>query len=58
MIAKFSFSNPEMRQRPNTKTSYEQEVRFYQKVAKRVFCQSQHATTPMLIQRQVGMYSC
>jgi len=34
MIAKFSSSNPEMRQRPNTKASYEREVRFYQKMAK------------------------
>jgi hypothetical protein len=33
MIAKFSSSNPNMRQRPNTKTSYEREVRFYQEVA-------------------------
>jgi hypothetical protein len=34
LIAKFSSSNPEMRQRPNTKASYEREVRFYQKIAK------------------------
>ena len=34
MIAKFSSSNPEMRQRPNTKASYEREVRFYQNIAK------------------------
>ena len=34
MIAKFSSSNPEMRQRPNTKAAYEREVRFYQKVAR------------------------
>ncbi len=34
MIAKFSSSNPEMRQRSNTKASYEREVRFYQEVAK------------------------
>ena len=33
MIAKFSSSNPEMRQRPNTKASYEREVRFYQEAA-------------------------
>jgi len=33
MIAKFSSGNPEMRQRPNTKASYEREVRFYQEVA-------------------------
>jgi hypothetical protein len=33
IIAKFSSSNPEMRQRPNTKTSYEREVRFYQEAA-------------------------
>ena len=35
MIAKFSSSNPEMRQRPNTKASYEREVRFYLKAAKK-----------------------
>ena len=34
MIAKFSSSNPKMRHRPNTKASYEREVRFYQKMAK------------------------
>jgi len=34
MIAKFSSSNPGMRQRPNTQASYEREVRFYQNVAK------------------------
>ncbi len=34
MIAKFSSSNPEMRQRPNTKASYEREVRFYKNIAK------------------------
>lgn len=34
IITKFSSSNPEMRQRPNTKASYEREVRFYQKMAK------------------------
>ena len=34
LIAKFSSSNPEMRQRPNTQASYEQEVRFYQNIAK------------------------
>jgi len=33
IIAKFSSSNPEMRQRPNTKASYEREVRFYQEAA-------------------------
>lgn len=33
MIAKFSSSNPEMRQRPNTKASYEREVRFYKEAA-------------------------
>jgi len=37
MIAKFSSSNPEMRQRPNTKASYEREVRFYQKIAEESF---------------------
>ena len=34
MIAKFSSSNPGMRQRPNTQPSYEREVRFYQNMAK------------------------
>ena len=33
VIAKFSSSNPAMRQRPNTKASYEREVRFYQEAA-------------------------
>jgi aminoglycoside/choline kinase family phosphotransferase len=33
VIAKFSSGNPEMRQRPNTKASYEREVRFYQTMA-------------------------
>ena len=33
IIAKFSSSNPDMRQRPNTKASYEREVRFYQEAA-------------------------
>ena len=33
LIAKFSSGNPEMRQRPNTKASYEREVRFYQTMA-------------------------
>ncbi len=34
MIAKFSSANPEMRNRPNTKASYEREVRFYQEAAR------------------------
>jgi aminoglycoside/choline kinase family phosphotransferase len=33
LIAKFSSGNPEMRQRPSTKASYEREVRFYQTMA-------------------------
>ena len=33
VIAKFSSGNPEMRQRPNTRASYEREVRFYQTIA-------------------------
>jgi len=33
MVAKFSSSNPEMRQRPNTKASYEREMCFYQEAA-------------------------
>jgi hypothetical protein len=33
IIAKFSSSNPAMRQRPNTRASYEREVRFYQEAA-------------------------
>ena len=33
IIAKFSASNPAMRQRPNTKASYEREVRFYKEAA-------------------------
>lgn len=33
MIAKCSSSNPDMRQRPNTKASYKREVRFYQEAA-------------------------
>ena len=33
MIAKFSSGNPDMRQRPNTRASYEREVRFYQEAA-------------------------
>jgi hypothetical protein len=34
MIAKFSSANPEMRLRPETKASYEHEVRFYQEIAR------------------------
>jgi hypothetical protein len=34
IIAKFSSSNPEMRQRPNTGASYEREVCFYQEAAR------------------------
>ena len=34
IIAKFSSSNPEMRLRPNTRRSYEREIRFYQDIAK------------------------
>jgi len=33
LIAKFSSGNPEMRQWPNTRASYEREVRFYQTMA-------------------------
>lgn len=33
MIAKFSSGNPDMRQRPNTRASYEREVCFYQEAA-------------------------
>jgi hypothetical protein len=33
IIAKFSSGNPKMRQRPNTRASYEREVRFYQEAA-------------------------
>jgi hypothetical protein len=33
VVAKFSASNPRMRQRPNTRVSYEREVRFYQDLA-------------------------
>lgn len=33
IIAKLSSSNPKMRQRSNTKASYEREVRFYQEIA-------------------------
>jgi hypothetical protein len=34
IVAKFSSSSPEIRQRPNTKRSYENEVRFYQNIAR------------------------
>ena len=33
IIVKLSSGNPEMRQRPNTKSSYEKEVRFYRELA-------------------------
>jgi hypothetical protein len=33
LIAKFSSDNPEMRERPNTKASYEREIHFYQEIA-------------------------
>ena len=34
VVSEFSSGNPEMRQRPNTRISYEREVRFYQNMAK------------------------